>query len=544
MALVDHNGRPFPKKEVLSAEIAKPSLTGVRQAWDAKSAVNGLTPDKLAAILRQANTGDMDAFLTLAEEMEERDPHYASVLSTRKLSVVGLDRHLEFAPGRETDANAAEILEACGELIEAPEFDHLVECQLDNIAKGYAATEIIWNTSANRWTPERYEWRDPRWFQFDRETGQQLRLRETGEIDGVELPPMKFAVTLSNRKTGLAARRGLARLVAFSFVCKLYGLVDWMAYAEIFGIPMRLGKYDRGALPEDVEVLKRAVFGLGSDAAAVIPMGMTIEFPTTASGTGSADLFEKLATFLDNQVSKAVLGQAGTTDMQKGGGYAQSKTLDGVRTDLMKADAKSMGRMTTRDVLAPFVAANWGPQAPVPRARFVVEEPEDIKVLSDALHIMVPLGLEVDQDEVRGKLNLTTPKAGAKLLRAPAKTEPDPAPEPPAAAVDDQPALTAEQRQVVLAAEQRRRARPTRDQVEGQLDEIILAELDGWERTLGAEVTAVAAELRAATSLEDFGERLNALAADLSAPAAARSMARAMAMGAVIGDAQARQKAD
>lgn len=72
-------------------EVARPDVVGVRQVWDARSAVVGLTPDRLDYVLRQANQGDLASLLTLAMEMEERDPHYAAVLQTRKLAVVGLE---------------------------------------------------------------------------------------------------------------------------------------------------------------------------------------------------------------------------------------------------------------------------------------------------------------------------------------------------------------------------------------------------------------------------------------------------------------------
>jgi phage gp29-like protein len=39
---------------------------------------------------------------------------------------------------------------------------------LDCLGKGYSFTEIIWDTSTGQWMPLRLEWRDPRWFRFDR----------------------------------------------------------------------------------------------------------------------------------------------------------------------------------------------------------------------------------------------------------------------------------------------------------------------------------------------------------------------------------------
>lgn len=547
MAILDHLGRPMTvNKKILAEEVAKPGLTGVRQAWSADNAVSGLTPDRLSAILRQADQGDMDAFLTLAEEMEERDPHYGAVLQTRKLAVLGLDRKLTWSKKAEDDRRADTIMEACEDLIAAPAFEELLFHQLDAIAKGYAVSEILWDTSS-AWTPSVYEERDPRWFRWDRETGRQLRLKEPGAIDGVPLPPFKFAVHLASRKSGLPARGGLARLVAFSFVCKLYGLKDWMAYAEIFGIPLRLGRYDGSASPDDVDVLKRAVFGLGSDAAAVIPKSMEIEFPDLGQAAGGAELFQMLADFLDNQVSKAVLGQSGTTDMQSGGGYAQSKVLNEVRGDLTKADGRSLAVTVTRDVLTPYVRFNHGQDAPVPALELVVDEPEDMEALSTALERLVPLGLRVGQSEIRKKLKLSEPATDDELLTPPRPAEPAPAsPRATDEAENDDQVVEGDgppssQRQALARANDLAAARARREAIDADLDALTLSAMDGWERTFGAEAQAVVAVIREAGSFEAARAGLDELARDLAAPAAARSLARAMFLAAATGEEASRR---
>lgn len=544
--LVDHLGRPMTiAKKALQEEVARPGLTGVRQAWSPETAVAGLTPDRLAAMLRQADQGDMDAFLTLAEEMEERDPHYGAVLQTRKLAVIGLDRKLTWSKKDEGHAQADAILEACEDLISEPAFEDLLLHQLDALAKGYAVSEIAWET-AGVWRPKAYLERDPRWFRWDKETGREVRLKDPAAPDGLPLQPAKFVVHRATRKSGLPARAGLARLVAFSFVCKLYALKDWMAYAEIFGIPLRLGRYDGSASSDDVEVLKRAVFGLGSDAAAVIPKSMEIEFPELGAATGGAELFANLIHFLDNQVSKAVLGQSGTTDMQSGGGYAQAAVLDEVRGDLTKADGRSLAATATLGVLAPFVAFNFGPGAPTPALELVVDEPEDMEALSTALERLVPLGLRVGQSEIRKKLKLSEPAEADEVLTPPASSQATAPPASPPPGANGQPAPAANDevddgdpppaRRALARTGGLADARARREAIDADLDELTLHSLEGWERTFGVEAEAVVNVIRNAGSFSEATALLDALARDLSAPAAARSLARAMFQAAAIGE--------
>src|SRR5262249_18272350 len=51
---------------------------------------DGLTPQRLTAVLRAADAGDLTEQMALFEQMEEKDPHLFSVANTRRLAVTGL----------------------------------------------------------------------------------------------------------------------------------------------------------------------------------------------------------------------------------------------------------------------------------------------------------------------------------------------------------------------------------------------------------------------------------------------------------------------
>ncbi|MBB9266532.1 DUF935 family protein, partial [Escherichia coli] len=67
------------KKEALNEAQARPRHASVRSASPGVSIASGLNPGRLAGILRNAADGTTRDFFILAEEMEERDLHYASV---------------------------------------------------------------------------------------------------------------------------------------------------------------------------------------------------------------------------------------------------------------------------------------------------------------------------------------------------------------------------------------------------------------------------------------------------------------------------------
>lgn len=413
--LLDAYGNPI-ERETLKDEIAGASLTGVRQVW-AESIASGMTPARLAAVLQAAADGNPRDYLSLAEDIEERDLHYSSVLRTRKLAVSGLEAQVEAASD---DARHQKHADALRELIRRPEFAELVDDQTDGLGKGYAVSEILWQPGA-MWWPVGYEWRDPRWFVFDRVTQRALRLlTDTAPTEGAPLPGYKFIVHIPRLKSGLPIRGGLARVAAFAWLCKSYAMKDWLAFAEVFGMPLRLGRYGPMASKADIAVLKRAVATMGTDAAAVLPESMKIEFQEASTANGGGDLFLRLCEFLDKQISKAVLGQTSTSDAQAGGlGSSQSGVHNQVRGDLLRADARQLAATLNRDLVRPFIDLNFGPQDAYPRLTLPILEPEDTKALVDAVARLVPMGLRVGASTIRDKLGLPDPAADEEVLSPP-----------------------------------------------------------------------------------------------------------------------------
>jgi len=400
--------------ETLKTEISAPALTGFRQAWTWRPLAS-LTPAQVAEILRRAALGDAHDFLIAAADIEEKDLHYRAVLQTRKLAVAGLPWDVQPADESRAAKKAADLVRRVLKAINLPE---LMVQLLDALSKGYAVAEIVWATDGPTWLPDAILPREPHWFRFDRDSGRELRLMD-GTANGAELPLYKFICHTPKIMAGIPLTGGLARSALWAWVFKSYALRDWAAFAELYGQPIRLGKYGPAATREDIAVLKRAVFELGSDAGAVIPDSMALEIVESASKSASADLYQRLIEYLDRQVSKAVLGQTLTTDQGSSGSLAQAKVHDEVRADLMHADARTLASTLTRDLIAPLVALNM-PDAPLPKLTLMVEEPEDMAALADQLAKLVPLGMPIPQRWVREKWGIPEAAPNEPVLGAPA----------------------------------------------------------------------------------------------------------------------------
>lgn len=522
MSILGPDGRPISKKD-LNREVATVSLTGVRRRL-ADSVSMGLTPAKLASILRQAVEGDAHAYLTLAEEMEERCPQYGSVLGTRRRAVLGLQRTVEAASDDPSDIELRDAVEA--HLIKTPAFGRLLAMLLDALGKGYSVAEIRWDTEQAPWSPrdrsrheQAYTWRDPRYFKYDQITGRELRLIDPSNlVDGLALEPWRFIVHEPSLKMGLPIRGGLARLAATSYMCSTFTLEDWLAFAEVFGMPLRLGRYpDHLATDQSAEAkaaidkLIAAVSGLGSDAAAVLPMSMQIDFQAAGSGAGGADLFEKLADRLDKQISKAVLGRSDAADSTAGKLGGEQFASD-VRRDILESDAEELSNTLNEQLVQPFIALNYGPQARYPLIQLRVPDQEDLAGLVVMLKEMVPLGLEVEQSVIRDKWGLPDPDPKGKLLGKPTASDPPiqttTSPNPPP------PALNRALNRIAPAETD-------------EIDRLVADALDDWQPLLAPTLDPVQQLADDSASFEDFLAQLPGLLEQLDSQALIQSLAAA-----------------
>ena len=418
----------------LKKEMAGPTTAYIRQPYYDPQASN-LTPTRLANLLREANEGDDEAFLTLAEEIEERDSHYRSVLSVRKYALCGLPKIVTSPTDEDKDVKIRDDVEE--HIVNDPDFDDALFDLVDAFGKSRSVVELVWDSSKTPWIPK-YRWRDPRWFRYSSDFSE-LRLRDDANaMDGLELLPFKFITFTPKLKSGLQLRAGLARPAALLYMIKTFTLKDWVTFAEVYGMPIRIGKHAEDATDTEIADLLASLRDIGTDAAAAIPNTMELELIQAASGSGRGDvLFQGLADWCDSQTSKAVLGQTMTTD--DGSSLAQATIHNEVRLDIRSADARQLSACINRDLVRPYVDLNFGQQKKYPVFHLESEPPEDLKLLSESLPPFLKEGLQIEASWLRDKFGAPEPEEGAEVLGSHPKKFGEEPPPPPAFGLPGQP---------------------------------------------------------------------------------------------------------
>lgn len=362
---------------------------------------DGLTPSQLARILREADEGAPERALALFEQMEEKDAHLHSVANTRRLALTGLRWSIvsaaELRDGVDRAA-ADETADHCRAVLSRIDgLDETLQHLSLALGRNIALAENVWD-----YRDGRLELADVVPVSFDRITfdaaGLPRVLTKDAPHEGLAIVPDKFVVHAPHAVSGHPMRGGLLRATALAYLAKHFSMKDWMLYAELFGMPVRIARYEPGATADEKRELLRMLESLGADAAGIF--SKAVELQLLEAGRGSAPPpYEGMCDFFNRELSKAWLGQTltveGTANDSRPGASGPAIHNE-VRLDLRQDDMAKEARTIRSDLLAPVTRLRFGPDAPVPFFKRQLEPPRDLKLLADMLNVAVnDLGMRI-----------------------------------------------------------------------------------------------------------------------------------------------------
>lgn len=531
MQLLDQFGQPIDLKAIREPQTSH--LGSIVRELDAHPA-RGLTPSRLHAILLAGERGDIGDQLDLADDIEERDGHCFAELDKRAGAVASLEWSIAEPENASADEKnlTAKLREWVGAI---PDIEDLVRGMMSAVLRSFACHELVWaaqpdGTGRQVLLPT-LTFRPQRWFTVDRETRNTLLLRREDATRGEALNAFSWIAHLHKTRNGYLARMGLARVLAWPYLYKNFALRDLAEFLEIYGLPLRLGKYPSGASDDEKRKLLQAVSQIGHNAAGIVPSGMVIDFVEAAKG--SEGPYDSMQDRMEAVQSKVILGQTLSSGEGKHGTQALGNVHEGVRMDIRDDDARQVAATLTRQLLFPLAILNQPGVEPrrLPRWLFETVDPEDMSEFAENLPVFVDMGMRIGTKWAHDKLRIPEAVDGEDVLLSSTKAAPDLTPQPP---VPGQKPGVLPLRKAKLAAELPPAPRDA-------LDELVAEGVSDWQMQVEPLAGALLAELdraiAAGETLDAFRARLPQMVTQMDYTPMAERLARAAFVANLAGQA-------
>ena len=247
----------------------------------------GLTFKRLMPLIDAGDTGDITEALAIYHDMERADARVSAVANTRRLALTGLEWEVVGAAEVQrtvADKNLAdEVAAYVREKLDAiAGFDRALEHLATAVGPNLAVLECVWGAVELVELVPVPHWR----LMMDPTRSMDIRVRTAEDHLGIVAEAPKFVVHIPNAKPGSPIAVSLARAQALLWMIKGLALVDWSAFCEIFGMPIRWATYRPNSTPHEKRELLDMMESLSSHAYGVFSEGVRLEIKeSTQRGT-------------------------------------------------------------------------------------------------------------------------------------------------------------------------------------------------------------------------------------------------------------------
>ncbi|WP_436882606.1 DUF935 domain-containing protein [Enterobacter asburiae] len=411
--LVDIYGKPLSSQTLTVQQ--SDTLPFIRHQYAEHPAL-GMNINRLYRIFAEAEQGNITRQSDFFSDMEERDGHMFAELSKRRRAVMPLEWNI-VPPRNATEREKSMAASATEWFQDLPEFEALLFDMLDAIGHGFSPIELEWERAEGVWLPGAFHKRPQRWFQTPPFRGNDIRLID-GSLDGEELQPFGWLLHRHRAKSGWLVESGLFRVLAWSYLFKNISARDLAEFLEIYGLPMRVGKYPAGSTEDQKDSLWDAVTDLGHNAGGIIPAEMAIEIKAAAQG--QVDPFQFMIDWCERTQSKVILGGTLTSGADgKSSTNALGSIHNEVRHDLRASDAVQLAGTLTRELLYPLLVLN-GFSDITPRRmcrfKFDIKEEDDLKDMAETIFALSKTSLQIPESWARAKTGIPAPVGNEPVL--------------------------------------------------------------------------------------------------------------------------------
>ncbi len=300
------------------------------------------------------------------------DPHVMAKVIDRRSGMLRREWIVESADDSAAAKKAAKLcdkaLTALGEHDEFPLENSLGQIQ-EAALRGHRALEVKWQYTTDGFIPEFLRDIPDRRLIHD---GKSWRLLTRDEPDmGIAFPDRKILMATHMASTDNPYGEALLSRCYWSYMFKHSGLTWWVTLAEKHGIPWIVGKIGDTTDEKPRQDLLNSLVQLAVDAVSVLPKDADLEIKGLQGVT--PEVHERLIRISNSEMSKVLVGQTLSTEMdQKGGSRAAAETHSGLRDEIVEADSKLVARVMNR-LFAWITDINFGPAVASPVFKWVEE---------------------------------------------------------------------------------------------------------------------------------------------------------------------------
>jgi phage gp29-like protein len=299
---------------------------------------------------------------------------------------------------------------------------------------GITVSEILWELRAGSkgevlWMPRATQRLPALYYRFPTMLDQpdELLLNPTGEMGGTQLVPFapnKFIIAMDQNYGGHPSISAPLRCLSALWCSNVFGLEFVATNAQLFGIPFRRGKFQKGDV-EGFNLLCNMLHSMGSAGWAAIPENTDLEF-ISAPSAGSEGPAERLVELSDKAVDIFDLGQTLSTDHGKSGSRALGQVHEGVKQEMISAVSDFVAETLKGQLVGPLIELNYGNRSEIPDLIPDVEAPKDELVMAQRDAILFnEMRVPISRSFLYPRHSLPQPEAGEALYVPP---PPKPAP--------------------------------------------------------------------------------------------------------------------
>lgn len=268
------------------------------------------------------------------------DAHLYAVIQQRKAGISAMPWHIH---------GSLQMTEFLSFALQSIDISNLITQLLNAPLYGYTVVEVVWQKAEYRGkvyiVPHSAEEKPQEWFHFDRQN--RLIYRGTEHAQNIPAPAYKFLTAVHNPTyINPYGEKALARCY-WPVIFKKNGLEFWVLFTERYGLPFIVGKQPASSTETDAATLLDKLEEMINSSAAVIPDNSSVDIISFPSGA-SIDAYRYFLEFMNSEISKAVLTQTLTTELQNRGSYAAAQVHKEQLTLLQMSDARLVQKTLNR----------------------------------------------------------------------------------------------------------------------------------------------------------------------------------------------------